>query len=506
MKKHESAYLLPTVIDPPGRRYVCVPIPDEQMHILAFLGQLDMLSYWWNWERDPLKQGTLAAQVWLDIVDEVRRQLDENETCGGSSILLRQNPETPCWLEQSQDGGDTWTLAFDYSLCTPQWAQIVMSGLNHVDNLLSSQAASPTAISPYAPETTWVWSEGEDPEQSENRVQALCFTAHRVIDIAFGLALEAEAHNLNMMNIGAFAASTALGALALFTAGTSVAVYAGISAFLASTSMTLTEFLIPSDREILESESIREELACLVLSAMSTRPVSAKWLTAAVNSIDPLCYDPDMQRAIEILKRYFSFTDPTEAVYVGFVKALGQATQAYEAGLLAETCPCPVSSWQYCLPLDEWYNYAETIPTYECPPIGATTYIVDGGLTTVNGKPAWASTCSGTNGQAIGKRIRVYVPAGTTVTEVSYRYVNTRGGTNSDNMRVYIGVNGVENCQRNSNGPPRTLAGLNISGEPMIMEMTMMDNEACPGSQSWAITEVKIKGTGVPLFGACDNC
>lgn len=33
--------------------------------------------------------------------------------------MLRQNPENPCQLEQSLDGGESWTLAFDYSLCAP---------------------------------------------------------------------------------------------------------------------------------------------------------------------------------------------------------------------------------------------------------------------------------------------------------------------------------------------------------------------------------------------------
>lgn len=82
MKKNESAYLLPAEINPLDRRYVCVPIPDEQMHILAFLGQIDALGYWWNWERDSLKQGTQVARVWRDIAEELRRQLDEDEECG----------------------------------------------------------------------------------------------------------------------------------------------------------------------------------------------------------------------------------------------------------------------------------------------------------------------------------------------------------------------------------------------------------------------------------------
>ena len=76
-----KGYLLPTIIDPIGRRYVCVPIPDEQFHMLAFLGQLDELSYWHAWARDANKQGRDVALVWRTITEDIRRQLDDNEDC-----------------------------------------------------------------------------------------------------------------------------------------------------------------------------------------------------------------------------------------------------------------------------------------------------------------------------------------------------------------------------------------------------------------------------------------
>lgn len=84
-----KGYLLPTVIDPAGRRYVCVPIPDEEYHILAFLGQLDMLSYWWTWARDDAKRGKDAAQVWRAITEDVRQRLDNGEECEIVQLELR---------------------------------------------------------------------------------------------------------------------------------------------------------------------------------------------------------------------------------------------------------------------------------------------------------------------------------------------------------------------------------------------------------------------------------
>lgn len=77
----KRGYLLPETINPSGRVYVCVPVPDDPNHIRAFLGQLDMLSYWWTWDKDALKQGTLAARVWRDVVAQVRQEIDDGASC-----------------------------------------------------------------------------------------------------------------------------------------------------------------------------------------------------------------------------------------------------------------------------------------------------------------------------------------------------------------------------------------------------------------------------------------
>lgn len=111
----KRGYLLPATINPAGRVYVCVPIPDDPNHIRAFLGQLDMLSYWWTWDRDTDKQGTLAAQVWRGVVESVRAFIDEAQSCD-MSFDLRINDG--CTIQKSTDGGATWEDLIDLSTCT----------------------------------------------------------------------------------------------------------------------------------------------------------------------------------------------------------------------------------------------------------------------------------------------------------------------------------------------------------------------------------------------------
>ena len=62
------------------------------------------------------KEGTdidLAEQRTFELYERLRNI----STCGGDMARLRQNPENKCQLEQSFDGGITWELAFDFSLC-----------------------------------------------------------------------------------------------------------------------------------------------------------------------------------------------------------------------------------------------------------------------------------------------------------------------------------------------------------------------------------------------------
>lgn len=107
-RKNDPGYLLPEVIEPENC-CICIPIPNDFNHKMAFLGQLDELGYWWNWERDPDKKGREAAAVWRKIVECIREEMDMSGCgCGDDKPTnTRINPETGLY-EVSYDGGITW--------------------------------------------------------------------------------------------------------------------------------------------------------------------------------------------------------------------------------------------------------------------------------------------------------------------------------------------------------------------------------------------------------------
>lgn len=108
-----SGYTLPLVIDPPETLCICVPVPDDQFHRAAFLGQMLELARWYTWERDDAHLGKEAAAVWDQIFWIVRDQMAlQPRNCGcGCADNTQQRLTSDGTLEVSTDGGLTWNEA-----------------------------------------------------------------------------------------------------------------------------------------------------------------------------------------------------------------------------------------------------------------------------------------------------------------------------------------------------------------------------------------------------------
>jgi len=119
-------YLLPEVIDPP-RISVCVSVPNERNHRLAFIGALDELQYYWNWEKDDTKsKARETAAVWREIIDEVSARLSAGEGCDMPVITDIQ--VNGCNLEVQYDDSGEWLVVGDLSGC------VVSSGVQDLQD------------------------------------------------------------------------------------------------------------------------------------------------------------------------------------------------------------------------------------------------------------------------------------------------------------------------------------------------------------------------------------
>jgi hypothetical protein len=157
-RKHDPGYKLPEVIAPDENCCICIPIPNDFNHKMAFLGQLDELGYWWNWERDELKQGREAAAVWRDIVACIREELNMSGCgCGDNDrIPTNQRYTEDGHLEVSYDNGVTWENAdaTDPRFNSPVFAPLPgadgstkrCKGANSVVAILKDEQAKSSAI------------------------------------------------------------------------------------------------------------------------------------------------------------------------------------------------------------------------------------------------------------------------------------------------------------------------------------------------------------------------
>jgi len=486
MSGKDGGWLLPEIIDPP-RKSFCIAIPDEPRHVAAFFGALQSLANWWNWQRDPAHNATLVAQVWRAVANNAHTAFYEQEC---QMYLLRQNPDDACQLEQSIDGGDTWTLAFDFGLCIPPATQILLDQLGTIYN-------NGWQPSPYAPTDTWIHTNGDTVARSDQRAGALCYAAHQVVGIICESLVRGYQGAYSLVTL-AQAVTAICAPFAVILGG---AVLGGIAVAIAEIALSVVQDMVGDDIAILQNTDIRETLACVLYEQMSGRPVTAIAFASAFDD-DYSCFTADEQRALSLLDAVLSNQEALEQYFIGFSDIVAQSLVAEQATLLP-SCSCGTGSWSYCLPLARWWDWSERIDPFEYRCDHQVSGVPEAGqLVTFAGDPVWEAGES--NGyRALARLIHFYVPSSTTVTEVRFERVATLGTPNDDDWFKQIRAN--DQCFSCSScfGSPIAVGSLTISGDDLDLMVTLLNNGGL--TTNMAITQIKISGTGIPLFGAC-NC
>lgn len=116
--KKTIGYLFPEPMDPETLKCFKVYVPDDVLYLAAFWSSYEYLTTWHAWKRDEAHTALDVAAVWRLAYEQARTEYLEGGGCETMTFQLRQNPADPCQLQQSLDGGETWSLAFDYTLCS----------------------------------------------------------------------------------------------------------------------------------------------------------------------------------------------------------------------------------------------------------------------------------------------------------------------------------------------------------------------------------------------------
>lgn len=109
----DRGYLTPDSV-PDDSQCRVLRIPNSTAWLSVFMGALLPLASSESWQ----KSGTLTTQESADVALDViwNAYSTANQEC---PLDVRQNEETPCLLEKSFDGGETWEEFADLQLCPP---------------------------------------------------------------------------------------------------------------------------------------------------------------------------------------------------------------------------------------------------------------------------------------------------------------------------------------------------------------------------------------------------
>lgn len=491
-----TRYPLPVVPQPENVRYVCVPVPDEQYHIAAFLGALFNLSKWYSWRADDDHTGKLAADMWLPIYRSVAAALEENDGCGaGGIMLLRQNPDDSCQLEFSNDAGETWSLAFDYGLCTPGWAAPIVASNN--GNMPPS---------PYEPGGTWIYEPGETEAEVEQRQLALCEAARIIVNAALDFFVQAKLEQLTVQA----AAAIALGILTIINpligAGLWAAFGTGV-AFAALSIITLHEANITVEEA--NDPVLRDYFICHLVIALRGRPVTLADFQAAFSDAD-VCTEEPYTSVAHYLYDLFSTSQYSETMYNNFLRSLGDTTLAVKGGAEPGDCGCPEESWCHRIEGQELFQ----LITSDFVDITGADYAK--GIWDAGNEYWLSQSKTPSSRSSFLLWMRLYVPDDTTITGILFSW-GTFGNPNQDTV---IKGGGYKTAWTNWAGmgtPTASFGGtsvtsspsgygngsLSISGSPLMFYYYVNANSA---RNDLYLEGITIYGTGKRMFGSCDNC
>jgi len=301
-----------------------------------------------NVEWIPHIEGLLERLVWDDAwegtdtevdtaIGEIRKLMVAMAIGGDcvsvGSFRLQQNPENLCQLMQSFDGGNTYSLAFDYSLCSNNNALTTddISDLSQqIENLRNQFDGSTGSI---APDMVY------DATPDDNlRDTALCHAVYELVIIMCEMEIEYR----RQVSLSATITAVILGlvgvAITVLTGATATPFYLAVASALAGGFGTIFAGL--SDA-ILNDKQARIDVACCMKSALDGATISK---TAFENSLDSCGFigtDNNAQLAGAISQMLTQ-----DDIYETFLNELQKAYRLAELGIADCVCDNPETLWE----------------------------------------------------------------------------------------------------------------------------------------------------------------
>lgn len=277
--------------------------------------------------------------------------------CGGEDpetmIQLRQNPSNLCQLQQSLDGGATWFLAYDFTLC-----EAIGGGSSLVTtNVNNFYQQATTIIQEYYNDYTANYTDdvtdlhpdlGYGDSDDDARNLALCQTLKDFIEICCQTALKQYDEFETTANNVKLAASLAAGVAALLGLATGGLASAPLAALAAEATLwaagialgtTLGEALyttiINNNREFFEDEEAKKAVKCALYTLLKDANLNQDDFKAAIGSLT-------FEDSAGAISAYMDILMQEDATYATFTAKLDENFRAAKVDLIL---PCDCSTY-----------------------------------------------------------------------------------------------------------------------------------------------------------------
>ena len=300
----------------------------------------------------------LLADVvsWRDATDEsyfaITEILKFMQGMECMDFALRQKPDDACIMQQTLDGGETWTDVFDFSQCvTIQDKSLSVNITNALNNYAPIfESVYNNYVANYAGSPSSVYPELEAPSGDDSAYNAAyCNAIYTLVSVASdsAVAFYTEVINDSASQLGIF------GAIALFVVG-AIGIAGAIPTGGASLSLTAmassaaivaggiglglglvqyaADYLRQHTKEEFEDEEARAEVTCYLVSEVAAADNTYAAMQAALASHTLTGNAASIANYLKILFEHDSH-------YAAFLEKWKNNMQYAEAGIELD-CPC----------------------------------------------------------------------------------------------------------------------------------------------------------------------
>jgi hypothetical protein len=265
----------------------------------------------------------------------------------GELMRLRQSPVDDCLLEQ-QIGTESWTPAFDFSLCKSDslgdTINNIIQGTIIIQNINTIYDGTPASVAP-------------DVDGSDNANAALCHALTVLINALLDVAATHAGGGFTTDELLTIATRSVFGSAVVVLAGGPLGLAVAIGAFVG---LLTAGYFDQSDPETWTDEEFRDELVCCAYVTLIGSAPSRPAFESAFSGCGFAAESPQEQAAA-FLTDAFANLD----VYLTFLNYTQQAVAYAASGVISEcfecTADCELTDFRTTLGL--WNTSFSTFPS-----------------------------------------------------------------------------------------------------------------------------------------------